>query len=361
MSDEAAGMRPDEAYTRKSMETARLASSPDTSRFDGLHADAERAVEAAAVGLRAVRERYREAYLDELAQWHALRDELDRRVGAPDETGLAELQQTVERATTLVGQHQQDLSRLDLANQALERTSRFLQRGDGSLLTDPAEPGLSTDVRMRIVEAQEAERSRLAQEVHDGPAQALTNAIFQVEYLERVMGQDGRLAEAELRFLRELLRRELGEVRSFISNLRPPLLDHLGLDEAIEDTATSVADLTGLTIETDLQAPGDRLDGSARTVALRVVQEALQNVRKHAAATHVDVRTRLVDGDWTLEVVDDGLGFDPTSVTLASGRHFGLRFMRERAELIGARLDVRSGSGGGTVVRLAVPLGGERR
>src|SRR5437762_1306623 len=72
-----------------------------------------------------------------------------------------------------------------------------------------------SDIRMRIVEAQEAERSRLAQEVHDGPAQALTNAIFQVEYIERVLDQDGRLARTELRFLRELLRRELGDVRSF--------------------------------------------------------------------------------------------------------------------------------------------------
>jgi signal transduction histidine kinase len=361
MSDEPTGMGPDEPYTRKSMETARLASSPDTSRFDGLHADAERAVDAAAVGLRAVRERYREAYLDELARWHASRDELDRRVADPDAPRLPELQQEVERATALLGQHQQELSRLELAQQALERTAHFLERGDASLVADPSDPTLSTDVRMRIVEAQEQERSRLAQEIHDGPAQALTNAIFQVEYLERVIGEDGRVAATELRFLRELLRRELGEVRSSILNLRPPLLDHLGLDEAIADTASTVAGLTGLAIETDLQAPGDRLDASVRMVALRVVQEALQNVRKHAAATRVVVQTRLIDGDWTLEVVDDGLGFDPTSVALAGGRHFGLRFMRERAELIGARLDVRSGPGGGTIVRLAVPLGGERR
>ena len=90
---------------------------------------------------------------------------------------------------------------------------------------------------MRIVEAQEAERSRLAQEIHDGPAQALTNAIFQVEYIERVL--DDRPAarpRPSSRFLRELLRRELGDVRAFISQLRPPLLDELGLDGAIVDT-----------------------------------------------------------------------------------------------------------------------------
>ena len=97
---------------------------------------------------------------------------------------------------------------------------------------------------MRIVEAQEAERARLAQEVHDGPAQALSNAIFQVEYIERVLDHDVRLARTELRFLRELLRRELGDVRTFISQLRPPVLDQLGLDGAIRDTAatTTAAD-----------------------------------------------------------------------------------------------------------------------
>ena len=88
---------------------------------------------------------------------------------------------------------------------------------------------------MRIVEAQEAERSRLAQEVHDGPAQALSNAIFQVEYIERVIDHDAGSPGRSCGFLRELLRRELGDVRTFISQLRPPVLDELGLDGAITD------------------------------------------------------------------------------------------------------------------------------
>ena len=110
---------------------------------------------------------------------------------------------------------------------------------------------------MRIVEAQEAERSRLAQEVHDGPAQALANSIFQVEYIERVIESDPLLARTELRFLRELLRRELGDVRAFISQLRPPMLDHLGLDGAIDDTVEHMRALTGLDITTDLAASAD--------------------------------------------------------------------------------------------------------
>jgi two-component system sensor histidine kinase DegS len=212
------------------------------------------------------------------------------------------------------------------------------------------------DVQTRIGDAQEAERSRLAQEIHDGPAQALSNAIFQVEYIERVIETDPLLARTELRYLRELLRRELGDVRAFISQLRPPLLDQFGLDGAIMDTVQHTRTLTGLAITTDLTAPAGMLGDREQTVVLRVAQEALQNVRKHAAAGHVVVSTRL-DDDWVLEVRDDGRGFDPGAVAARGRRNFGLQFMRERAELIGARIDVRSRPDGGTVVRLAIPTG----
>lgn len=207
-----------------------------------------------------------------------------------------------------------------------------------------------------VVEAQEAERSRLAREVHDGPAQALSNAIFQVEYLERIVETDPELARTELRQLRDLLRRELGDVRSFISELRPPLLD-LGLDGAILDAVAYMRALTGLPITTSLEADNRALDVARQTVVLRVVQEALQNVRKHAAASTASVATRIEGEDWVVEVRDDGHGFAPGTAA-APRQNYGLQFMRERAELIGARFDVRSRPDGGTVVRLAIPTPG---
>jgi len=225
-----------------------------------------------------------------------------------------------------------------------------------SAVTDGRDPRFD-DLQVRIVEAHEAERNRLAQEIHDGPAQALSNAIFQVEYIERVIESDPLLARTELRYLRELLRRELGDVRAFISQLRPPLLDELGLHGAIMDTVQHNQALTGLMITTELTAPVDILSDSEQTVALRVAQEALQNIRKHAAASHVVVSTRLEDTDWVLEVTDDGRGFDLGAVAARGRRNFGLQFMRERAELIGARIDVRSRPDDGTVVRLAIPTG----
>ena len=387
--DRPRGGRP---YTRESMDTARTSAEGRSGRFDGLHAEAKEALGYSANLLRAIRDRYREAYHDELARWHVLRDDLDTldrvegtpagpsastaepAVAEPTEAGAAgaaeagaedarerTLRADVESLAVDLGLHQAELSKLDLAQRNLETSWLFLERGDASLITDRSEAAVSppSDVQMRIVEAQEAERSRLAQEVHDGPAQALSNAIFQVEYIERVLESDVRLARTELHFLRDLLRRELDDVRGFIAQLRPPLLDQLGLDGAIADIVSTMSALTGLPIDTSLGAPADGIDDAAQTVVLRVVQEALQNVRKHATATRVTVASRMAGGEWILEVRDDGRGFDVGTVAARGRRNFGLQFMRERAELIGARFEVRSRPAGGTVVMVAIPTGEE--
>ena len=209
-----------------------------------------------------------------------------------------------------------------------------------------------------VIEAQEAERSRLAREVHDGPAQALSNAIFQVEHVERIVESDPALARAEMRYLRDMLRRQLGEVRAVVSQLRPPLLDEIGLNGSILDAVEHIQTLTGLPIGTALDADTDALSGGTATVVLRVVQEALQNVHKHAAASSASVATRIEGADWIVEATDDGRGFDPGAVAARGRRSYGLQFMRERAELIGAELAVRSRPDGGTVVRLAIPTPG---
>jgi two-component system, NarL family, sensor histidine kinase DegS len=366
-------------YTPAHME-ARAGTQSGDNRFDGLHVEASAAVGYSANTLRGIRERYREAYGEALVRWQALRDQLDgidrgpRKRRQPAGTATTDelaataaeagaddalernLRSEVDLLIEQLGGHQSELAKLELAQSTLERTWLFMERGDVSLVNEAGGPMTSGDIQMRIVEAQEAERSRLAQEIHDGPAQVISNAIFQVEYVERVLPTDPRAASAELNTLREMLRRELGNLRAFISLLRPPLLDELGLDGAIMDTVEHVGAMTGLVIATDLAAPSAALDDRARTVALRVAQEALQNVRKHASAEHVTVSTSLDEDAWTLEVRDDGRGFDAGAVAARGRSNFGLQFMRERAELIGARLDIRSRPDGGTVVRLSIPI-----
>jgi two-component system, NarL family, sensor histidine kinase DegS len=375
------GRRESPPYTRPQME--RAVTDPRESRFDGLHAEAKAALGYSANTLRTIRDRYRETHQAELMRWHELRDELERteravpidasmsvdgrapatpveaaEAGAED-ARLRELLRSVDRMTTELGLHQQELAKLELAARTLESTWLFLERGDASLLADATGASLDNDTRMRIVEAQEAERSRLAQEVHDGPAQALSNAVFQAEVIERVLDADPRQAHAELRYLRDILRRELGDVRSFISQLRPPVLDEIGLDGALAEVAESARAVSGIEVDLALEAPPDRLPTAAHPVALRIAQEALQNVRKHASATRASISTRIDRADWVLEVGDDGRGFDVGAVAARGRRNFGLTFMRERADLVGARFEVRSRPNGGTIVWLAIPTGGE--
>ena len=369
-------------------------------RIDSLRAEASQAIGYSANTLRAVAQRYRSAYVEEHAHWQALRDELDaierRQMEGPAlsvvsdaavesregaeaaeaaaasaaaeaaEAGAEDARQRALRAevNTLeveLGEQHTELAKLELALRNLETIWLFLERGDSSLVNEAGDAGdlMPTDVQMRIIEAQELERSRLAQEVHDGPAQVLSNAIFQVEYIDRVIETDSRAARTELRILRDLLRRELGSVRTFISQLRPPVLDELGLDGAIADAVARLTAISGLAITSELEAPPDRLTSTQQTVVLRVLQEALQNVRKHGAATAATVASAIDGGDWVLTVRDDGRGFDVGAVAARGRRNFGLQFMRERAELIGAQFEVHSRPDGGTLVRLAIPVGAE--
>jgi two-component system, NarL family, sensor histidine kinase DegS len=358
------------------------------SRIDGLHSEATTAIGYSANTLRSVRERYRRAYSEEVARWQELSDELDRLDRRPQESkprlvppprdatpdaaaelsaGAAEADAEDDRVRALraevaelghaLGSHQTELAKIEVAIRNLENAWLFLKRGDSSLVGSG--DSLPSELQMRIIEAQEAERSRLAQEIHDGPAQVLSNAIFQVEFIERAIDRDEDLARNELRFLREQLRRELGSVRTFISQLRPPVLDELGLDGAIADAVARTTALTGLAITTDLAAPTDRLSETEQTVALRIVQEALQNVRKHGGASSVTVSTVVGGNEWVLTVRDDGRGFDVGAVAARGRRNFGLQFMQERAELVGARFEVQSRPDGGTIVRLAIPMGAE--
>jgi signal transduction histidine kinase len=353
--------------------SAEIGAGETAGRFDTLHAEAKAALAYAANTLRTVTERYREAFHENLAGWHEDRDALDdadrsvpirveagaaRQAGeaADDEGRTSELRRRVALRTSDLGERQAELARLEVAVRGLERSWLFLERGDASLLADPATPDLPDDLQMLIVEAREAERTRLAQEIHDGPAQALANAIFGVEYIEKVMDHDSPAARVELRFLRERLRRELGDLRAFISQLRPPILDEVGLEGAIRDAAATLHALTGAAVEVDLAASPDALGEPEQVVVLRVLQEAFQNVRKHAGARHVWLATRQDEDRWILEVRDDGRGFDPDAPAAAGRRTFGLQFMRERAELVRGAFEVRSRPANGTVVVLDVPV-----
>jgi len=322
--------------------------------LDILLNEAQSAVSDSANTLRDVRERYRTAYLEQIERWERLRTQTSGATTQSANASGAAREAVVGREVT---QERSTLGRIELAVKSLENAWLFLAREDTSLVSDHSGPHSAADAQMRIVEAQEAERSRLAREVHDGPAQALSNAIFQVEVVQRLLDRDEAAARDELQQLSDVLTRELKEVRAYLSQLRPPLLADLGLSGAIEDAGKQIGTALGIPVTVEVETGVDNLPETVEIVVLRVIQEALQNARKHAQPSSIRIRMAVDPSGWTVEVRDDGRGFDSDDPPVSGRRHFGLQFMRERAELIGARFEVRSSPNLGTAVRMTIPPG----
>jgi two-component system sensor histidine kinase UhpB len=205
----------------------------------------------------------------------------------------------------------------------------------------------------RALLVQEAERRRIARELHDEVGQTLTGVVLQIEGLATSVPGDLR---DQLDELRETARRGTEEVRRIARRLRPEALEDLGLHSALAALATGFSERAGVAVDRRLERDLP-LSQEEELVIYRVAQEALTNVARHARATRVDLRLERRNGRTTLIVRDNGRGLLPEAM---SSSH-GIRGMRERAMLIGADLTIVSPAGRGTEVRLRLPsLGGGR-
>jgi two-component system, NarL family, sensor histidine kinase DegS len=294
--------------------------------------------------------RFREQYRQRFEDWVQLRARLDRRGEMLRPVGTDELRTEYEALGRELSALQARLKRLDVAARQLDVLAGYL----GSAEPSGDEPSLigtddAASISLRIIRAQEGERQRLAEDVHDGPAQVLTNALFEVEFLDRMLSGADAAARAEVAFMRDMLRDGLDEVRNFITDLRPPVMD-VGLAAAIGERAAFL-ERHGIAVRADATGLDERLTPEARASVLRIVQEALQNVRKHAAASEVVIG---LEGD-QLVIADNGRGFDVMRLASGASRNFGLQFMRERAELMGGQLQIESRQGEGTRILVRLP------
>jgi two-component system sensor histidine kinase UhpB len=200
----------------------------------------------------------------------------------------------------------------------------------------------------RALLVQERERGRIARELHDEVGQTLTGVMLQVESLA------GRIPEElreQLDELRETARLGTVEVRRIASQLRPEALEDLGLQSALSALATASAEQAHMEVHRQLQARLP-LSEEQELVTYRVAQEALTNVVRHSGATTVEILLRQDGDEVVLRVRDDGRGLSPGALPSAHG----IRGMRERAMLIGARLSIGPAAGGGTEVELRMPV-----
>lgn len=198
-----------------------------------------------------------------------------------------------------------------------------------------------------------SERNRLALELHDAVSQKLFSLVLNAEAAATLLDRDANEARAQVVKLQELATQALDELRSLIFELRPPDLERDGLCGALRKHVDVLRRLqpTQIELKGDLElAPDPRRDQDV----FRIAQEALQNALRHAHATHILLRLRAEDGQLLLDVEDDGVGFDPDGADVRSQR-LGLTSMEERAQRLGARLEIRSAQGAGTTVHLEMP------
>ncbi|MEE8346251.1 MAG: GAF domain-containing protein [Dehalococcoidia bacterium] len=202
------------------------------------------------------------------------------------------------------------------------------------------------------------ERNRLAREIHDTLAQSLTGLVIQLDTAEDLLGRDPEAARSEIRSARGLARDSLEEARRSVWDLQPLALASGALTEALQGVLAQTSK-TGIrtSIEVEGDSP-DSIDRRSELTVLRIVQEALSNVRHHSSAKNVAVRMAYTPTMLRLQVSDDGDGFDPSSVQgvlSPTGGGFGLTSMHERARLAGGHLEVRSAPGMGTQIEFEIP------
>jgi two-component system NarL family sensor kinase len=214
-------------------------------------------------------------------------------------------------------------------------------------------------IQHQLLRSREDERARLARDLHDGPLQVLVGMNLQLGMLisspASPLGTGQGVGEV-LQPMRAEVRSLLTELRQVCTQLRPPMLDTLGLGATLRALADEWSAQTGL--ETVLDLPEDAslrgLSGEVAVNLYRVVQEALSNIARHAAAQRVIISLTWMTGGLELTIRDDGKGFTLPSTpdALATAGHFGLAGMQERVELIGGRLKIESAAGKGTTLRV---------
>jgi len=245
--------------------------------------------------------------------------------------------------------------RLRAAYEAVEKTNKELE-----IRVSERTERLG-QVLHQTISAQEDERRRLARELHDETAQTIAALLIALDRARDALKGKGPEAISQIGEAKQLSSRLLAETRRLILGLRPTVLDDMGLLPAIRWYAESYVGDKGIEVRVEAAVPTQRLPAHIEVALFRIVQEALANVAKHSQAGHVDVHVTHDEREIAVSVADDGRGFDVARALDRAGPtvSVGLLGMQERARLLGGRLEIRPRGGGGTLVRVEIPLSDE--
>ncbi|MEA4962166.1 sensor histidine kinase [Lutispora sp.] len=210
---------------------------------------------------------------------------------------------------------------------------------------------------IKVIQAQEEERYRLSREIHDGPAQILANLVLKSELCEKLIDIDRNKAKEELRGLRTVMRSSLKDVRKIIYDLRPMSLDDLGLIPTVERLVTQHNEESEIFAEFKFFGDRVKLLPVIELAAFRIVQEALNNIKKHSKATRASVKIELTKKNINIVISDNGVGFSRDSIKRADENSgYGLMSMEERVLLLNGKFELNASPGNGTKILITIPI-----
>lgn len=215
---------------------------------------------------------------------------------------------------------------------------------------------------IRIISAQEQERQRLARDIHDGPAQSLSNIVLKCELCEKLLDRNPDKAREQINELKQLVKSSLQEIRRIIFDLRPMSLDDLGLVPTLQRYVATFIEETGIDVTLEVYDLNEAaVDKVIEVAVFRIIQEALNNIKKHSKATRAHIKLYIKNGFLMGRIVDNGIGFDKVKVEEQRRANihesgFGIYGMRQRAELLKGKLCIQSQEGKGTTVLLQIPV-----
>jgi signal transduction histidine kinase len=212
--------------------------------------------------------------------------------------------------------------------------------------------------RDKIIDKEEQARHKLARDLHDGPTQDVSAIAMRLNFARLLLERDSARARVELEKLEDLAHRTVREIRSMLFALRPVVLETEGLLAAVNQYVDNLRESDGMPIEIDAERYEDCLDHETQGVVFAIIEEAVNNARKHANASRVVVRLAVEEDLFLAQVVDNGRGFDLDAVETGYGSRgsLGLINLRERAELVEGNVTIESEPGQGTSVTLVVPI-----
>ncbi|WP_236712969.1 sensor histidine kinase [Neomoorella mulderi] len=259
------------------------------------------------------------------------------------EMSLRRLQTTVQRAEKLISQVGVVLT--------------YLNGGLHDLSLKLGELQQTQQMALSIIRAQEEERKRVAREIHDGPAQSMANIVMRAEYCLKLLDKDPGKIREELLALQNIVMLSLQDVRKIIFDLRPMVLDDLGLAPALKRYFATYKEQYGLEIEFLFFGQERRLDSTVEAALFRIIQEAVNNIKKHAQVNSALVKMEMLPDKITISIRDMGKGFDLNSVQGDKDCNgYGLVGIRERVQLLNGEMKINTAPGKGTHISISIPL-----